>query len=207
MKRGTFGGTQANGRCPQFSDQGMRPSDEELFRLMRRGDQAAFAELYTRREPALYRYALHTSGSTAVAEEVANEIFVQLMAPTLHFDETRGSLESYLYGVARNLVRVVRRQGPVEEAVDRPYRDDIVGELIEDESTAALHQAVRDLPDHYRDVVILCDLEERNYDEVALLLDCPIGTVRSRLHRARALLGTKLKWLRTPVRVEGACAR
>ena len=94
----------------------MQRSDEELYRLMRKGNQDAFAQLYERREPALYRYALHTSGSPTVAEEVAHEVFVQLMGPRRRFDESRGSLESFLYGIARNLVRVVRRQGPVEEA-------------------------------------------------------------------------------------------
>jgi RNA polymerase sigma-70 factor (ECF subfamily) len=174
----------------------MRRSDEDLYKLMRKGDQDAFAELYSRRESALYRYALHASGSTAVAEEVAHEVFIQLMSPTAKFDETRGSLESYLYGVARNLVRVVRRQGPVEEAVDSPFQHDILGDLIHSENTAALHQALRDLPERYRDVVILCDLEERNYDEVAGLMSCPIGTIRSRLHRARAMLAAKLHWLK-----------
>ena len=87
--------------------------------------------MYERREPALYRFALHMSGSPAVAEEVSHEVFVQLMGPGTRFDETRGSLESFLYGIARNLVRVVRRQGPVAEAVDRPFEHDILGELIE----------------------------------------------------------------------------
>lgn len=187
----------------------MQQSDEQLYRRMRAGDRAAFAELYTRREPALYRYALHSSGSATVAEEVAHEVFVQLMSPTGRFDETKGSLESFLYGVTRNLVRTARRLGPVEETVDQPFRHDILGDLIHGEKTVALHAAIRELPDHYRDVVILCDLEERNYDEVAGLLECPIGTVRSRLHRARAALAAKLNWMKAaPVvvkpRVEGA---
>lgn len=173
----------------------MQPSDEQLYRLMRKGDRDAFAELYERRSPALYRYALHMSGSSIVAEEVAHEVFVQLMGANTRFDELRGTLESYLYGVARNLVRVVRRQGPVEEARDRVFNHDILGGLIDSENMAALHRALRDLPDRYRDVVILCDLEERSYEDAARLLGCPIGTVRSRLHRARALLSTKLKWL------------
>lgn len=155
---------------------------------MRQGDRAAFAELYERREPALYRYALHASGSQAVAEEVANEIFVQLMASSAGFDEARGTLESYLYGMARNLVRVVRRQGPVEEPVDSPVIDDILGDLIHTEMTAALHQALSEMPERYRDVVIFCDLEERSYEDVARLIGRPIGTVRSRLHRGRAVL-------------------
>ena len=179
----------------------MKQSDEELYRLMRKGNQDAFAELYERREPALYRFALHMSGSTAVAEEISHEVFIQLMAASTRFDETRGSLESFLYGIARNLIRVVRRQGPVAETVDRPFEHDILGDLIGNETTAALHRTLRDLPERYRSVIILCDLEERSYEDVARLIGRPVGTVRSRLHRARALLSAKLKRLNTPSEV------
>lgn len=179
----------------------MHPSDEELYRLMKSGNQDAFARLYERREPALYRFALHMSGSPAVAEEVSHEVFVQLMGPSTRFDETKGSLESFLYGIARNLVRVVRRLGPVAEPVDRPFHHDILGDLIGNETTAMLHRTLRDLPGRYRDVVILCDLEERSYEEVAQLIGRPVGTVRSRLHRARALLAAKLKRLNAPQEV------
>ena len=179
----------------------MQPSDEELYRLMKKGNQDAFARLYERREPALYRFALHLSGSPAVAEEVSNEVFVQLMGPSTRFDEAKGSLESFLYGIARNLVRVMRRLGPVAEAVDRPYHHDILGELIGNETTAMLHRMLRELPERYRDVVVLCDLEERSYEEVAQLIGRPVGTVRSRLHRARALLAARLKRLNTPQEV------
>jgi RNA polymerase sigma-70 factor, ECF subfamily len=179
----------------------MQRSDEELYRMMRKGSQDAFAQLYERRAPALRRYALHVSGSVAVAEEVAHEVFLQLMAPSSRYDEAKGSLESFLYGIARNLIRVVRRQGPVEEAVDRPFKHDILGDLISNEATAALHRTLRELPERYRDVVILCDLEERSYEEVARLIGRPVGTVRSRLHRARALLSAKLKRLNAPVEV------
>src|SRR6202050_4079274 len=179
----------------------MQQSDEELYRLMRKGNQDAFAQLYERREPALYRFALHMSGSPEVAEEVANEVFVQLMGPATRFDETRGSLESFLYGIARNLIRVVRRKGPVAEAVDRPFHHDILGELIGNETRAALHRTLRELPERYRDVVVLCDLEERSYEDVARLIGRPVGTVRSRLHRARALLSAKLKRLTAPSEV------
>jgi len=172
-------------------------SDEELYRLMRAGHRDAFAELYNRHEQPLYRYALHASGSSAVAEEVAHEIFVQLMAPIAGFNESRGGLQGYLFGMARNLVRVARRLGPVEEPVDQAVHHDIVGGLIQREAVDALYAAVREMPDCYRDVVILCDLEERSYEDAARLLGRPVGTVRSRLHRARALLGAKLKRLRT----------
>jgi len=179
----------------------MQPSDEELYRLMKKGNQDAFARLYERREPALYRFALHMSGSPTVAEEVSHEVFVQLMGPSTRFDETKGSLESFLYGIARNLVRVVRRLGPVAEPVDRAVHHDILGDLIGNETTAMLHRTLRDMPERYRDVVILCDLEERSYEEVAKLIGRPVGTVRSRLHRARALLAARLKRLNAPQEV------
>jgi RNA polymerase sigma-70 factor (ECF subfamily) len=176
----------------------MQRTDEELFRLMKKGEQKAFAELYERREPALYRYALHMTGSASTAEEIAQEAFVQLMAPNTRFDEARGSLEAWMYGVARNLVRMHHRKGPVEEPFDQPYEDDILGGLISDENMRALRIALQELPDRYRDAVVLCDLEERNYEEAARLMGCPVGTVRSRLHRARGLLATKLKRLKSP---------
>jgi RNA polymerase sigma-70 factor (ECF subfamily) len=171
----------------------MQRSDEELYRLMKSGDREAFGELYERRGPALRRYALHMSGSPSVAEEVSHEVFVQLMRVNTNFDEKRGSLEGWMYGVARNLVRVSRRQGPVQEPVDRAVRHDILGDLITAESLAALHTALGELPVPYRDAVVLCDLEEMSYEQSARVMGCPVGTVRSRLHRARGLLAAKLK--------------
>ena len=171
----------------------MEQTDEELYRQMRKGNRQAFAALYERREPALYRYALHMSGSRTMAEEVAHEVFVRLMGPHLHFDEKRASLEAYLYGVARNLIRVMRRKGEAEESVEQVVLHDILGDLIRDETTAALYAALDELPERYRDAVALCDLEERSYEDAARIMACPVGTVRSRLHRARMLLAAKLR--------------
>lgn len=168
-------------------------SDEELYRLMRKGNQLAFAQLYERRQPAIYRYALHMSGSHAAGEEIANEVFVRLMGPQVGYDERRGSLEAYLFGVARNLVQVLRRSGRVEEPKDQAIEHDLVGDLIKQEMVTALYAAMDALPDRYRDVVVLCELEERSYAEAARLLACPVGTVRSRLHRARLFLAARLK--------------
>ncbi len=171
----------------------MQRSDEELYRLMKKGDREAFGELYERRAPALRRYALHMSGSAAAAEEVAHEVFIQLMRANTNFDDKRGSLEGWMYGVARNLIRVIRRKGPVLEPVDREFRHDILGDLINAESLTALHAALRELPVLYRDAVVLCDLEEMSYEESALVMGCPVGNFRTRLHRARGLLAAKLK--------------
>jgi RNA polymerase sigma-70 factor (ECF subfamily) len=176
----------------------MQQSDEHLFRLMRKGNRQAFAELYERREPALYRYAMYMCGSETIAEEVAHEVFVQLMSARTNFDDQRGSLEGWMFGVARNLVRAALRKGRVEQPVDQPVEHDILGGLISSETSEMVRNAVRDLPPRYREVVVLCDLEERSYEDAARLIQCPVGTVRSRLHRARALLAAKLKRLHTP---------
>jgi RNA polymerase sigma-70 factor (ECF subfamily) len=183
---------------------GMQKSDEQLYQLMKKGDSQAFAALYERREPALYRFALHMTGSASSAEEVAQEVFVQLMAANTRFDETRGSLEGWMYGVARNLVRVQRRKAgaPVpsgSETSEPVFEHDILGGMISGENLAALRMAVTELPPAYREAVVLCDLEERNYDEAARLMGCPVGTIRSRLHRARGLLAAKQKRLQTPL--------
>ena len=178
----------------------MQQTDEQLYRQMRKGDRRAFAALYERYEPALYRYALHMSGSRSSAEEVAHEVFVRLMGPHLNFDERRGTLEAYLYGVARNLVRVMRRQGGAEDPVEQAIVHDILGDLIRDETMTALYGALEGLPERYRDAVVLCDLEERSYEDAARIIGCPVGTVRSRLHRARTLLAAKMKPLSEVVR-------
>ena len=177
-------------------DQTQRPgrtSDEELYRRMRKGDANAFAALYERHEPPLYGYALHMTGSSVIAEEIAHDVFMTLMAPGSGFDERRGTLDVYLFGITRNLVRAARRKGPVEEAVDQAIEYDILGDLINNETMALLRRALKQMPQGYRDAVVLCDLEELPYEEAAKLMGCPVGTVRSRLHRARALLAAKLK--------------
>ena len=78
--------------------------------------------------------------------------------------------------------------------------DDPLADLIDREGIEALRRSVLALPRRYREVVVLCDLEEVDYGEAALVLGCPIGTVRSRLHRARALLLEKLsqRWHHRP---------
>lgn len=178
-------------------------TDEELYRLVKKGDRGALGELYERREPGLYRYALYASGSKAVAEEVTQEIFLRLIGQAIPFDEQRGSLEAYLYGVARNLLRVRPPALGLEDAAEPATDEDPLRDLIDDQRMAALLAAVRELPAGYRDAVVLCDLEERSYEETARLMGCPVGTVRSRLHRARALLTARLRWLGAGREVRG----
>ena len=123
-----------------------------------------------------------------------------------NFDPTRGSLAAYLYGIARNhVLRAFERErsfDPLEtdseESNDAPHATlvahfDPLGDLTRAESVEKLRQAVLALPAHYREVVVLCELHEMSYAEAAGALDCAVGTVRSRLHRARAMLAEKMR--------------
>jgi len=180
-------------------------NDETLLRLMMAGDAEAFAELYDRRQSGVYRFALRMSGSPAVAEDVTQDVFMALMRDGSLFDSTRGSVAAYLYGMARNRVlkRLARDRAFVsltDEADDEIAtearliaREDPLAELSRRETIVAVRQAILALPPHYREVVVLCNMQEMNYEQAAAIIGCPVGAVRSRLHRARAMLISKLR--------------
>jgi RNA polymerase sigma-70 factor (ECF subfamily) len=177
-------------------------SDEELLLEMRSGSEWAFLALYRRRQGGIYRFALHMSGSPPVAEDVTQEVFLALLREDCGYDPERGTLSAYLYGIARKLGlrHLERRRSDVALDTDDDeaalpaltVSDDPLGGLTRREGIDALRRAVQALPRRYREVVALCDLEELDYADAAVALGCPIGTVRSRLHRARALLLGKL---------------
>lgn len=180
-------------------------NDEALLRLMMAGDADALAELYDRRQPNVYRFALRMSGSHAVAEDVTQDVFMALIRDADGYDSSRGSVAAYLYGMARNRVlkRLARDRSFVslsDEATDEAASDerfatgdDPLAELARSETIEAVRQAILALPPHYREVVVLCNMQEMNYEQAAAIIGCPVGTVRSRLHRARAMLISKLR--------------
>jgi RNA polymerase sigma-70 factor, ECF subfamily len=179
-------------------------SDHQLFERLRAGNEQAFVALYHRRQPALYRFALQMSGSAPVAEDITQEVFLALLRDECGYDPDRGSLAAYLFGIARKLLLRQFERRRFDVSVDATGEDgrrfaepvdasDPLADLAGCERIEALRRAVSSLPRRYREVVVLCDLEEVDYAEAAAALGCPIGTVRSRLHRARLLLAGKLR--------------
>jgi RNA polymerase sigma-70 factor, ECF subfamily len=177
-------------------------TDEQLLAQALTGDEEAFTALYRRRQGPIFRFALHMSGSPHIAEEVTQEVFIFLLQRGGDFDPQRGALGAYLFGVARNYVR---------RALEKSYSDNLTNASVDDEAAAlmtvsdpgetiARHQtstavwkAVLSLPEHYREVVVLCDLQELSYAQAAEAIGCAIGTIRSRLHRAHEMLSRKLQ--------------
>ncbi|HSD45281.1 MAG TPA: RNA polymerase sigma factor [Pyrinomonadaceae bacterium] len=179
-------------------------SDNELLRLMLAGDEDALAQLYRRRQGSVYRFALQMSGSKPIAEDVTQEVFLFLMREGQVFDPDRGALSAFLLGVARNYVlrrlRVDQLLSPLADDGEEggaPFQagTDLcpLDDLTRAETIDSVRKAVLSLPPKYREVVVLCELQDVSYVETAEILGCAIGTVRSRLHRARALLLTKLR--------------
>lgn len=185
-------------------------TDSKLVGLMLGGDREAFAELYRRRQRDVYRFALHMSGARDVAEDVTQEVFMTLMRDGSSYDETRGSVNAFLLGIARNYVLrrlkqersfVLMGQSGSEEVSasnDMTSASDHLDVIARNEEIRSVQNAVLSLPAHYREVLVLCELQDMSYAEAAGVLGCAIGTVRSRLNRARKMLLEKLR----PVRDE-----
>ena len=173
-----------------------RSSDARLVERFRAGDRESFAEIYRRHHPAVFRFALGMTADTIAAGELTQDVFVWLIHHAGQFDPARGELGAFLGGVARKLLyhreREERRWLPLAEGM-QPPGDDASAEIGRAMDTAALRRAIALLPQHYREVVVLCDLESKSYEVAAALLECAVGTVRSRLHRGRELLARKLR--------------
>ena len=170
------------------------PSDDgqeaKLLKRLQGGDQRAFEIIYQRHMPPVYRYALRMTGSPADADDVVQELFLALIRDARGYDPSRGELRSYLYGVARRLIlRRLPTETQADEVTPEPAIEDDPFERLDLEQRLGLvRMAIAALPVSYREVVALCDLEELSYSEAATTLGCAVGTVRSRLHRARAML-------------------
>jgi RNA polymerase sigma-70 factor, ECF subfamily len=195
--------------------------DGVLLRRMMAGDEDSFTLLYRRKHPAIYRFALHMSGNTAVAEDVVQEVFMTLIRDAKRFDPALGTLSGFLFGIARNHLR--RRWDQERGSVPLPGTTEELDtimlshvgrqnggarngnglgvaafpdhseELVARENIRRVRQAIATLPENYREVVVLCEMDEMSYEDAAAVLECPIGTVRSRLHRAKSMLTEKLR--------------
>jgi len=148
------------------------------------------------------------TGSSSAAEDVVQEVFLALMKDAARYDAGRAALTTYLFGIARRVTRrrLLRERRFIE--IDAVEIDASAGadgapnasEALEHrDALQRLRDAILSLPSRYREVVILCDLEGVTYETAAASIGCAIGTIRSRLHRARQLLATKLR------RTDGRC--
>lgn len=177
-------------------------TDEQLLARIVARDAVALSSLFRRHQAGVYRVAMLMTGSTAAAEDVTQDVFLAVMRDAARFEPGRASVVAWLCGIARNHARRKldrdRRTVQLAESSESTEHGGVVQpDPVADLSTAqeidALRRAVLSLPVRYREVVVLCDLQDLSYDDAASALECAVGTVRSRLHRGRALLEAKMR--------------
>jgi len=146
---------------------------------------AEFESAFEAHRDAVYRFAWRMSGPAA-AEDIAQDVFLTLLQQPHRFDPARGTLRSFLLGIARNVAlkrwRDEHRWEPLdeEESLSMPPL-----EITRDETADLVGAAVRSLPPLQREVVILAEYDELSLEEIARAVDADVGAVKSRLHRAR----------------------
>lgn len=175
-------------------------TDSDLMRRTAAGDRDAFTALYQRHHAMVYRFARLMTGSNSAAEDIVQEVFLVVMRDAGRYDPARAALASYLYGVARHQTRrrlardrqFVAFDEESNDATVHATEDDVSATLERRQTLQRLRRAILSLPRRYREVIIVCDLQDVSYNDAAVALGCAVGTIRSRLHRARNLLTQKM---------------
>jgi RNA polymerase sigma-70 factor, ECF subfamily len=173
-----------------------------------KGETEAFLRLYEAHHAALFRFAYRLTSAVDIAEDLTQECFLRVVRQP-KFDRARGSLRQYLYGVIRNLVRQRYRAlgrevdwsdeaGDIAESTILSATDVMASAQLASEVEAAIFR----LPPLQREALVLCEFEDLSLDQAAAVLGTDVGTVKSRLHRAREGLRRQLAAYRKYIRVQ-----
>lgn len=174
----------------------MSPSDGELWRRSRAGDNAAFAALFERHAPTIYNYCFRATANWARAEDLTSIVFLEAWRRR---DKELASdkVLAWLYGIAANVVRnqgrserrfrAALRRVP-ETELEPDFAESAQQRLDDERQMARAIALLRTLPRHEQETFVLCAWMELSYEDAAFALGVPVGTVRSRLSRARQRL-------------------
>lgn len=213
MFRGAFRVRQSPAICKLLNYMGLDQdtsfrdvSDEQLVERYRRdGDEAMFAELVERYRQEMFHFLLRFMGRKSLADEVFQEVFLQIHLSADTFDTTR-RFKPWLFTIAANkardcLRRNNRRQTVSMSALSSDREESTAGGVLDlmeapslrpdddadrNEVAAMVRQVVDDLPEHWREVLVLAYFQRLAYKEIAEMLGIPLGTVKSRLHASVA---------------------
>lgn len=186
-------------------------TDHRLLEATKTGDDAAFAELVRRYRNQITNYVYRMTNDYELAVDLAQETFMRVYAAAERY-QTSYAFSTYIYRIATNLAiselrrrkrrRLVslstffgERETPNETCeLDMPDKGPLQdATFVEDERRAAVARAIATLPEKYRAPLVLRDVEERSYEEIARILGMNEGTVKSRINRARGFLRDKLR--------------
>ena len=179
-------------------------AEAELLLKAARGDEPAFLLLYERHRTPVFRFACRMLGSSTMAEDVTQECFLSVLRRPEAFRAERASLRTYLCAIARHLALKQLRKRGEETIVDDAPDDapahaggsDPLDVVLQQEAADAVRQAVAALPPLQREAVVLFEYQEMSLADIAAVCEIDVGTVKSRLHRARERLRRTLApWL------------
>lgn len=181
-----------------------RLSDEEVMGLFQQDDPAAFDELVRRYKDRLYAFIDQMVHNRPLAQDLLQECFIRLWRHKMKYRNI-ARFSTWLYTIAGNLVRSEMRRlareprvdleprDPSERPIELPHPGMSVDQQVHRNMTVERVRAAIDrLPEEFREVIILRELEELSYEEIVEMLRVPLGTVKSRINRARARLQTLL---------------
>jgi RNA polymerase sigma-70 factor, ECF subfamily len=171
-------------------------SDAELWSRVRSGDADAFGSLFERHGHAIYNYCFHRTGDWSTAEDLTSLVFLEALRRRSK-DIPDGFVRAWFFGIATNVIRNARRSQRrhaaamarlPREALTPSFADDAVSRLDDERTMGLIVAGLRRLPRREREVLALVVISQLSYEEAALALDVPLGTVRSRLSRAKRRL-------------------
>ena len=176
-----------------------RITDELLLEKAGAGESAAFLQIYERHRDPVFRFAYRLSGSMEVAEDITHDCFLGILRQPANFRPGRATLRTYLLGAARNLwlkwLRTEDRETELDDIGEPNFEASgrgPLGEILDDELTAAVKQAVSDLPPMQREALVLFEYEGLALNEIADIVGADVGAIKARLHRARQGLRSSL---------------
>ena len=182
--------------------------EPQLIQKARNGDSTAFGQLVASYQDRLFTSMVHVVGGPEEAEDVVQDAFVQAYLKLDSFDG-RSTFFTWLYRIAFHKAMNRQRSRRVEisltpsgepSGVDPPDHGELPdARLLRQERAVQIQSALARLSEEYRTVMILREMEDLDYEAIANILDISVGTVRSRLHRARSLLRSHLRQIRTEV--------
>ncbi|MFD2630453.1 RNA polymerase sigma factor SigW [Oceanobacillus kapialis] len=179
----------------------------EKIKKVKKGDQSAFEDVVSFFQSKIYQHCYRMLGNAHEAEDIAQEAFIRAYVNIHSFDEKR-KFSTWLYRIATNLtIDRIRKRKP-DYYLDAEIKGTeglnmysqladqgrLPGEEVEGmELQRYIHQEISELPPKYRSIIILRYLEEFSLQEISDILDIPLGTVKTRIHRGREALRKKLR--------------
>jgi len=180
-------------------------TDIEIIEKIRKGDSEAYAEIVRRYQDRVFRYLYSHLGSYDEAEDATQDVFIQVME-SIHSFRGESKFSTWLYSVTANYCRNYRRKNgravvvPISRSVggedfELPLSDDrenIEKRLVEDEMLGAMRQEMGNLPEDYRQILVLRDIEGLPYEDIADVTGISLSNVKVRIHRGREMLKKRL---------------